>query len=184
MKAITEIGFRKSFKFVAYSLLTIIYHHLIDHLLYFPQARRLFLVILGAKIGSDTVVMNVKFFNWHHTGPKGLKVGESCFIGDETIIDLYGPVTLQDHVTLAQRVTILTHLNVGYQNHPLQKYFPKTSKPVVFENGSVVGASATILPGITIGEKAFVAAGSVVTKDVPANTLVAGVPAKYIRKIS
>ena len=63
MKAITEIGFRKSFKFAAYCLLTVIYHYLIDHLLYFPQARRLFLVILGAKIGSDTVVMNVKFFN-------------------------------------------------------------------------------------------------------------------------
>lgn len=179
MKATNEIGYQKTLKFLLFSILEIIYS-----CMFLPPLRKFFLQILGAKIGKNSIIMNIKFFNWHHTSPKGLKIGKDCFIGHETLIDLYDSVVLEDQTTLAQRVTVLTHLNVGYQDHPLQKHFLKTSKPVVFKTGSVVGASATILPGVTIGEKAFVAAGSVVTKDVPANTLVAGIPAKVIRKIS
>lgn len=78
---------------------------------------------------------------------------------------------------------ILSHLSVGYLDHPLQRYFPKSTKPILFKKGSVVAAAVTILPGITIGSKSFVAAGSVVTRNVPNRTLVAGVPAKPIKKI-
>lgn len=183
MKAIEEIGIKKTFKFIIYSFLQVIYHQIIDHLLYFPPARKFYLIVLGAKIGSESVIMNVRFFNWHHTGPSGLKIGNQCFIGDETLIDLYDKVILENQVTLAQRVIVLTHLNVGYRNHPLQKYFPKNQKPVIFKNGCVVAAQSTILPGVIIGEQSFVAAGSVVNRDVPAKTLVGGVPARVIRKI-
>lgn len=182
-RAIDEVGTGKTIKFILYCLVQVAYHNLIEHLLYFSSTRKLFLQILGAKIGKYSIIMNVKFFNWHYAGPSGLKIGRDCFIGDETLIDLYEPVTLEDQVTIAQRVTILTHLNVGYKNHPLQKFFPKSSKPVTFKKGSVVGAAATILPGITIGENAFIAAGSVVIKNVPATTLVAGVPAQKIRRL-
>lgn len=184
MKVTTEIGYRKTVRFILYSIAQAIYHRLINHYLYFPPFRKFFLILLGAKIGRETVIMDVKFFNWHHKGPGGFKVGNQCFIGDETLIDLYDSVILKDQVTIAQRVTILTHLNVGYKNHPLQKYFPKKSKSVIFENGSVIGTGAIILPGVTIGKESFVAAGSVVTKNLPKRTLVAGVPAKVIRKIS
>lgn len=183
MQAVDEIGLKKTSMFIIYSFVQVIYHLLIDHLLYFPQARKFFLVALGSKIGNESQVMNVKFFNWHHTGPSGLKIGNFCFIGDETLFDLYDQVILEDQVTLAQRVTVLTHLNVGYQSHPLQKYFPKTKKPVIFKRGCVVAAAATILPGVTIGEESFVASGSVVVNDVPPKTLVAGVPAKIVRSI-
>lgn len=183
MKAIDELGFKKSARFIIYSFLQVFYHQIINHLFFFPQARKLFFQILGAKIGPDTIIMNVSFFNWHHCGPGGLKIGQECFIGDETLIDLYDRVILEDQVTIAQRVTVLTHLNVGYKNHPLQKYFSKTSKAVIFKKGSVVAAASTILPGVTVGQESFVAAGSVVTKDVPPNSLVAGVPAKIVRKI-
>ena len=104
-------------------------------------------------------------------------------MGDETLIDLYNNVILEDSVSIAQRVTVLTHMNVGYKNHPLQKYFPSSSSSVILRQGCMVGACSTILPGVTIGEKSMVAAGSVVTKDVPHNTLVAGVPARIIRNI-
>lgn len=184
MKEIREIGLKKSLRFLIYSALQVIYHNIIDHFLFIPPARKLFLQILGAKIGTSSVIMNVKFFNWHHTGPDGLSIGDECYIGDESLIDLYDRVILEDQVTLAQRVIVLTHLNVGYKSHPLQKFFPKTAKPVTIKKGSVIGAGATILPGITIGEKSFVAAGSVVTKDVTSNTIVAGVPAKKIRNIT
>ena len=126
---------------------------------------------------------NVNFFNYYRTGFKGIKIGNNCFIGDESLIDLADQILIYGSVTIAERVTILTHTNVGYRDHPLQKYFPPTAQPVTLEYGAFIGASVTILPGVTVGKCAFVAAGSVVTKDVPAYSLVGGVPAKLIRRI-
>ena len=183
MKALEEVGNKKIIKFIIYGFLSVIYHRIINHWLYFPPFRKMFLQVLGAKIGRDSILMDINFFNWYHKGPGGLKIGNECFIGDEVLIDLYGNVVLEDQVTIAQRVTILTHMNVGYKNHPLQKFFPRISKPVILKNGCVVGASSTILPGVIIGSGSFVAAGSVVTQNVPSKTLVGGVPAKEIRKI-
>lgn len=183
MKAVNEIGSKKTIRFVLFSLAQVVYHRLILHLFFFPPVRKLFLQILGAKVGENTVIMEVKFFNWYHRGPSGLKIGDDCFIGDETLIDLYDEVILENQVTLAPRVTVLTHMNVGYRNHPLQQAFPKMSKPVVFKSGCVVGAGSIILSGITIGKESLIAAGSVVTKDVPSNCLYAGNPAKLLRKI-
>lgn len=178
MKAIEEIGLIKTIKFTLYCFVQALYG-----LLYFPPLRKLFLTTFGAEIGKDSIVMNVKFFNWHHTGLKGLSVGNECFIGDEALIDLHDKVIFEDQVTIAQRVTVLTHLNIGYKNHPLQKFFPRKSKSVIIKRGAVIAAVATILPGVTVGEESFVAAGSVVTEDVPRRTLVAGVPATPVRKI-
>lgn len=179
MKSVKEIGFTKSLKFVLFCFLQGIY----QYILFFPQIRRIFLNLLGAKIDKDSIIMDVRFFNWHHKGLKGLKIGKECFLGDGTMIDLYDEVILEDQVTLAQRVTVITHLNVGYDNHPLQKYFPKMSKPVIFRKGCVVAASSTILPGVIIGRESFVGAGSVVTQNISEQTLSAGVPAKQIRKL-
>ncbi len=183
MKAIKETGAKKTIRFVLYAIYEVLIHRIIIHLLYFPQFRQFFLQIVGAKIGKDSIIMDVRFFNWQHKGPGGLNIGNRCFLGDETLMDLYDKITLEDDVTLAQRVLILTHMNVGYKDHPLQKYFPKSSKPVVFKKGCFVGAASTILPGVTIGESAFIAAGSVVTSDVPGESVFGGVPAKLIRKI-
>lgn len=173
-----EVGYLEAIKFTFYIVVQILYG-----LLIFPHLRSIFLNLLGANICLNLIMMNVKFFNWHQKGPRALTIGKDCFIGDETLIDLYDEVILEDQVTLAQRVLVLTHINVGYTDHPLQKFFPKKSSKVIFKKGAVIGASSTILAGVTIGERSFVAAGSVVTKDVPANTLVGGVPAKVIRRI-
>lgn len=183
MRAIEEVGLKKTIRFLIYCVVQVAYHLLIDHLFYFSHARKLFMIILGSKIEKDAILMNVRFFNWHHTGPGGLKIGKECFIGDYTLLDLYDKITFENQVTLAQNVIVLTHTNVGYKNHPLQKYFPKTSKSVLFKKGCVIGAGAIILPGVVIGEKSFVGAGAVVTKNVAPLSLVAGSPAKKIRKI-
>ena len=90
-------------------------------------------------------------------------IGRECFLGDECLLDLAEGIELEDQVTLAERVLVLTHLNVGYADHPLQAAFPAQAAPVRFERGSFVGAGATILAGVTVGREAFVAAGSVVT---------------------
>jgi len=178
VKTIREIGFKKSFNFLLFSFLQGIYF-----LLFLPQLRKIFLIIEGAKVGKDTTILGVKFFNYQHKGFGGLKIGDECFLGDETLIDLYDKVVLEDQVTLAQRVTVLTHLNVGFRNHPLQKFFPKMSKQTTFKKGCCVSAGSTVLPGVTVGECSMVAAGSVVIKDVEPFTLVAGVPARKIRDL-
>lgn len=182
-KAIQEIGKTKTIKFIFYVLVEVLYHNLIDHILFFPQIRKLFLQILGARIGTDSIIMSVKLINWHHFGPEGLKIGNKCFLADEAMLDLYDSIILEDQVTLGQRVIILTHVNVGYLDHPLQKYFPKKSQGVTVASGSFIGAGSIILPGVKIGKKCFIAAGSVVNKNVPPNSLYAGVPAKLLRKI-
>jgi acetyltransferase-like isoleucine patch superfamily enzyme len=176
--ALREIGLRKAIKFGFISILMVFYKMII-----FPQLRVLFLRILGAKIGKNVIIHDVNFFNYYRTGFKGLKVGDNCFIGNDSLIDLADRIEIYDHVTIAERVTILTHTNVGYKDHPLQKYFPSFTKPVIFNYGSFIGVCVTILPGAEIGKCAFVAAGSLVTEDIPEYSLAVGIPAKVVRRI-
>jgi maltose O-acetyltransferase len=179
MKALQEIGLRNAIRFAILSVLLMGFRILI-----FPPLRTWFLRCLGAQIGKNGIIHDVRFFNCYRKGFKGLKIGDNCFIGDEVLIDLADEVVLADHVTLAERVTILTHTNVGFKDHPLQKYFPSFSKPVILEHGVFVGVNATILPGVTLGECSFVAAGAVVTHDVLPYSVVAGAPAKEIRMLT
>lgn len=108
-------------------------------------------------------------------------------IGDHTRIGIHntiiGPVSIGSHVNLAQGITVtaLNHnfadktKNIGSQGI--------TTKQVTIKDDVWIGANAVILPGITIGRHCVVAAGAVVTKDVPDNTLVGGVPAKIIKRL-
>lgn len=108
-------------------------------------------------------------------------------IGNHTRIGLHntiiGPVTIGNHVNLAQGITV-TALNHNFSD--AEKRIDEqgvNTTPVVIEDDIWIGANAVILPGVTIGSHSVVAAGSVVTKDVPPHSLVAGVPAKIIRQI-
>jgi acetyltransferase-like isoleucine patch superfamily enzyme len=108
-------------------------------------------------------------------------------IGNYTRIGLHntiiGPVTIGNHVNLAQGITV-TALNHNFED--LSKKIDEqgiSTKPVTVEDDIWIGANAVILPGVTIGHHSVVAAGSVVTKDVPPHSLVAGVPAKIIKQI-
>jgi acetyltransferase-like isoleucine patch superfamily enzyme len=179
MKAFTELGLRKAARFGWFTVAMIPYR-----LLPVPQLRRPWLRLLGARIGGGSILHDVRFFNLYRRGLAGLHIGEDCFLGDECLLDLAEGITLERQVTLAERVLVLTHTNVGYHDHPLQAHFPAMAAPVVIEQGSFVGASATLLPGIRIGARSFVAAGSVVTADVPSGALVAGVPARVVRKVT
>ena len=108
-------------------------------------------------------------------------------VGDHTRIGLHntiiGPVDIGSHVNLAQGITV-TALNHNFSdtNKRIDEQGVSTN-PVTIEDDVWVGANAVILPGVTIGEHCVVAAGAVVTKDVPPHSLVAGVPAKVIKKI-
>lgn len=108
-------------------------------------------------------------------------------IGDHTRIGLHntiiGPVEIGNNVNLAQGITV-TALNHNFSdtNKRIDEQGVSTNS-VTIEDDVWVGANAVILPGVTIGEHCVVAAGAIVTKDVPPHSLVAGVPAKVIKKI-
>ena len=108
-------------------------------------------------------------------------------IGNHTRVGLHntiiGPVIIGNHVNLAQGITV-TALNHNFDdsNKRIDEQGVSTSA-VIIEDDIWIGANAVILPGVTIGHHSVVAAGSVVTKDVPPHSLVAGVPAKIIKQI-
>lgn len=179
MKAADEIGFGRLLRFAVMTLAMIPYRCAL-----FPPIRSMLLRLYGARLGRRVVLHDVRFFNLYRRGFSGLSVGNECFIGDECLLDLAEGIELQDQVTLAERVLILTHMNVGYRDHPLQAQFPAMAAPVVLETGAFLGANVTVLPGVRIGARSFVAAGSVVTKDVLPGTLVAGVPARLVRTLA
>jgi acetyltransferase-like isoleucine patch superfamily enzyme len=178
VKALGEIGWARALRFGWFTAAMLPYR-----LLAVPQLRAPFLRLLGARIGRGAILHDVRFFNLYRRGLAGLEIGEDCFIGDECLLDLAEGIRLGRQVTLAERVLVLTHTNVGYRDHPLQAQFPAQAAPVVIEPGAFVGANVTLLPGIRVGARSFVAAGSVVTGDVPEATLVAGVPARAVRAL-
>ena len=179
MKAAEEVGWGRMARFGAMTLAMAPYRVAL-----FPPLRTAWLRLLGARIGSRVVMHDVRFFNLYRRGLPGLVVGDESFLGDECLLDLAEGIVLGSQVTLAERVLVLTHTNVGYKDHPLQKHFPASASPVRIESGSFVGANVTLLPGITVGAGSFVAAGAVVTTDVPPRTLMAGVPARPVRTLA
>jgi acetyltransferase-like isoleucine patch superfamily enzyme len=178
LKALEEIGLRRAARFGFFTVAMLPYR-----LALVPQLRAPWLRLLGASVGRRSVLHDVRFFNLYRRGLPGLRIGDDCFVGDECLFDLAEGIELEAQVTLAERVVVLTHTNVGYRDHPLQAHFPATAAPVTIRRGSFVGASVTVLPGRTIGPESFVAAGSVVVDDVPPRTVVAGVPARPLRAI-
>jgi acetyltransferase-like isoleucine patch superfamily enzyme len=177
IKAIREIGWRRALRFGWRALAIGAYGWM-----GLPPLRAFALRLLGARVGRDVVIHDVRFLNIDRTGPRGLQIGDECFLGEGGLIDLADRVVLERQVTLGPRVTILTHVNVGYADHPLQDVIPKRTGPVVLRRGAFIGACATILSGVEVGECAVVAAGAVVRADVPPHTVVGGVPARVIRE--
>ncbi len=122
---------------------------------------------------------------------KGAKIGRDCNICAHTLIE--GDVVIGDRVTVKSGVQIwdgsiigndvFIGPNVTFSNdpYPRSRQHPTEFQGVSIHNGASIGANATLLPGIAVGENALVGAGAVVTKDVPARAVVAGNPAKILR---
>ncbi|MGO1923901.1 MAG: sugar O-acetyltransferase [Jeotgalicoccus sp.] len=107
---------------------------------------------------------------------KNIKLGKNVFINSGCRFQDQGGITIGDGSLIGHNVVLAT-INHDYNPSNRGTMF---LKPIVLEKNAWIGSNATVLPGITIGENSVVAAGSVVTKDVPANTIVAGNPAKFM----
>lgn len=110
---------------------------------------------------------------------KNINIGKNVFINFDCTFLALGGITIEDDVLIGPKVSLIT------ENHPLN---PKLrngliGKPIHIKKNAWIGANATILPGVTIGENAVIAAGAVVSKDVPDDVVVGGIPAKIIKKI-
>lgn len=139
------------------------------------QIRERFGEIIGTQIDGSTTL----FIPFYTNFGKHIFIGKNVFINHGcSFLDL-GGITIEDDVLIGPQVNIIT------ENHPVDPKLRKSLdlKSVTIKRNAWIGANATILPGVTIGENSIVAAGAVVTKDVPDNTIVGGVPAKLIKKI-
>lgn len=140
------------------------------------KVKSLFLRLVGAKVGKRVIYYSGV---WINTG-RNLTLGNDVDVAKGVMISTMGGVEIGDRVLLGYGTKIFS------SNHdipPIGEPFPvsgKIYKKVIIEKDVWIGASAIILPGVTIGEGALVAAGSVVTKDVEANSIVAGNPARKI----
>jgi acetyltransferase-like isoleucine patch superfamily enzyme len=131
--------------------------------------------IIGIKLDKSTTV----FAPFHTNFGRFISIGKNVFINHACSFLDMGGITIEDDVFIGPKVNLIT------ENHPLEPGNRKAliCKPIVIKRNAWIGAAVTILPGVTIGENAVVAAGAVVAKDVPANTIVGGVPAKIIKSI-
>jgi acetyltransferase-like isoleucine patch superfamily enzyme len=131
--------------------------------------------ITERKIDASTAVFPPLYINYG----KNTSIGKNVFINFGcTFLDL-GGITIEDDVMLAPGVKLLS------EGHPLspEERQSLVPKPIFIRRNAWIGANATILQGVTVGENSVVAAGAVVSKDVPANTVVGGIPAKPIKTI-
>ena len=133
--------------------------------------------LYGCEIGDDSKIGTFVEIQ------KGAKIGRRCKISSHSFI--CEGVTIEDEVFVGHNVTFTNDLfpRATRVDGSLQTDADWKCVPTLIKRGASIGSSATILCGVTIGERAMVGAGAVVTKDVPPNTLVVGNPARVVRKL-
>lgn len=139
------------------------------------EIRNLFGQITNSSIDESTTIFTPLHINYG----KHTKVGKNVFINFDCVFLDLGGIAIEDNVLIAPKVSLLT------EGHPtsIDDRHSLIPTPIHIKKNAWIGANATILPGVTIGENSIVAAGAVVSKDVADNTIVGGVPAKFIKNI-
>lgn len=147
------------------------------------------------KIGKDVKIF--AFVNLY-----GCEIGDNskvgAFVEIQKNVSIGRNVKISSHSFISEGVTIGDDVFVGHNVSFINDKYPRSVTqeghlqtgadwkvvPTIVKRGALIGTSSTILCGITIGENSIIGAGSVVTKDIPPNVIVAGVPAKIIRRLS
>lgn len=145
------------------------------------RARPALFRLAGFHVGWGTVFFSTPLMFGPGVYQHSLRIGSRCIVGIQCIFDLSASITLEDDVTLGPEVMIVTGGHgIGPARNRLGSLTPGEVK---LGAGSWLGARCLILPGVTVGRGAVIAAGAVVNRDVPANTMVGGVPARPIRSL-
>jgi acetyltransferase-like isoleucine patch superfamily enzyme len=139
------------------------------------EIRDLLSQITGSEIDDSVDVFTPLYINYG----KHTKIGKNVFINFDCVFLDLGGITIEDNVLIAPKVSLLS------EGHPIEpeNRHALLPKAIHIKRNAWIGAGATILQGVTIGENSVVAAGSVVSKDVPDNVIVGGAPAKIIKEI-
>jgi acetyltransferase-like isoleucine patch superfamily enzyme len=146
----------------------------------FNRARTRALRAVGLRIDPHSLVMGPI----EVTGPGGvglLSIGTNSFVTGPLHVDIGAPVKIGNRVHLGHQVLLITF---SHEIGPSEERCGSlVAAPISIGNGVWIGSRVTILPGVSVGDGAIVAAGAVVTRDVPPNTMVAGVPASVVRHL-
>lgn len=141
------------------------------------EVRALFSELIGRKV-DDSFLLIPPFYA---TGGADTRIGRNVFVNQNcTFYDL-GGLDIADDVMIGPNVSLITS---GHPVEPSRRRDFTIAKPIVIERNVWIAAGATIIGGVTVGENSVVAAGAVVTQNVPPNTLVGGNPARVIRSIA
>ena len=116
---------------------------------------------------------------------RGVKIGKPVYIGPHVHIDFIYPelVEIEDYVSIGMGTYIFAHSNPTASKDIKNFYYPRSYAPVHIKKGAWIPPGCMIMAGVTIGENAIIAAGSVVTRNVPAFCIAGGAPAKVIKKL-
>ena len=136
-----------------------------------------FVNMYGCEVGDNTKIGTFVEIQ------KGARIGKNCKISSHTFI--CEGVTIEDDVFVGHNVTFINDIypRATAGSGQLQTEDDWICVPTLVKKGASIGSSVTLLAGITVGERAIIGAGAVVTKDVPPDTIVAGVPAREMRKV-
>ena len=145
------------------------------------RVRVYILRLAGFQIGPGCVMWGTPTITGDGDLYRKLIIGQGCWFNIECFLDLGAPISIGDHVAIGHQVMLLTTSHeIGPQGRRAAALDART---VTINSGTWLGARCTILPGVTIGAGAIVAAGAVVSRDVPPNTMVAGIPARVIKSL-
>ncbi len=150
--------------------------HELNSLYHSPEsARALFAKIIGKEVDSSVWIIPPFYVDFG----KNISVGKNFFMNQCCTFMDRGGITIGDDVFIAPKCN-LTTINHDFNPYNRQATF---NKPIIIGNRVWIGIGVTICPGVTIGDNSIIAAGSVVTKDVPPNVIVAGNPARVIKEL-
>ena len=142
-----------------------------------PGLRASLLKLFGADIGSGVRIHEIQLFNLG-LGFRNLHIGGGVYVGIGCKLDLEGPLMIGARTSISNGVTILTHDDAGTRQYSRLSYlFPSRVERTVIGSDCWIGANATVLCGVVVGDCVVIGAGSVVTHDIQGNTMPCGVPA-------
>ena len=145
------------------------------------RLRGVVLKMMGFKIGYGSAFAGMPAISGSRPLQANLRIGAHCWFNIGCIFDVGGAIQIGDHVSAGHQVIFMTTSHeIGRES---RRAGALTLAPITIGDGAWLGSRSMVLPGVTIGLGAVVAAGAVVTHSVPPNTIVAGIPAKVIREL-